>query len=258
MLKPTPSTMPATSSRCALTKTPTTSTRRRRPATMRAASAGSHARGEPGQRMHPTAQAPRSAAIVASSSDVTPQTLMRGTRDMPLASYEGLGGAGRRALAERDRDLGAVGAAHQRDLHLVARLAARDGVDDVLVAAHVAAGDLRDDVAAELDRRAVERRRDVARMDPGLLGRAAGRDRLHERAMADGQVQALEGLVDRQRAHAQEAAVHAAGLLQLGDDLLGGVDRDREADAEVAARAAAAAGLDLRVDADHAAGAVDQ
>src|SRR6476661_4795092 len=177
MLKPTPSTMPATSSRWALTNTPTTSTRRRRPAKMRAASAGSHARGEPGQRMHPTAQAPRSAAIVASSSDVTPQTLMRGTRDMPLASYEGLWGV--------------------------------------------------------------------------------GRDRLHEGAVADRQVQPLEGLVDRQRAHAQEAAVHAPGLLELRDDLLGGVDRDREADPEVAA-AAAAAGLDLRVDADHAARAVDQ
>ena len=92
---------------------------------------------------------------------------------------------------------------------------------------------------------------------PGLLGRAAGRDRLHEGAVADGQVQALQRLVDRQRAHAEEGAVHAPGLLELRDDLLGGVDRDREADADVAA-AAAAAGLDLRVDADHAAGSVDQ
>ena len=45
-----------------------------------------------------------------------------------------------------------------------------------------------------------------------------------------------------------------AAALELGDDIGGGLDRDREADALVAAALA----LDLRVDADHLAGAVDQ
>ena len=229
---------------------------------MRAASAGS----QRARRARPedAARPPRrraSAAIVASSSDVTPQTLMRGARDMPLASYEartsvpaaqpGVLVAGRSPSVTVT--VGAVGAAHERDLHLVARLAPRDGVHDVLVAADVAAGDPRDDVAAELDRRAVERRGDVARVDarPSAAGLPGVTD-CTSAPWPTGRFRPFERLVDRQRAHAQEAAVHAPGLLELREDLLGGVDRDREADAEVAA-AAAAAGLDLRVDADHAA-----
>ena len=42
-------------------------------------------------------------------------------------------------------------------------------------------------------------RRDVAGADARLVGRAAGRDRLHERAVVDGQVEVLERLVDGQR-----------------------------------------------------------
>ena len=53
IVSPIPSTIPATSSSVALTNTPQTWARRRTAAAMRAASAGSHARGEPGHRMQP-------------------------------------------------------------------------------------------------------------------------------------------------------------------------------------------------------------
>ena len=97
--------------------------------------------------------------------------------------------------------------------------------------------------------------RSPARM-PAFVGGAAGRDLLHECAVGDGH-DVLERLVDGQRVDPQVAAVDAAGLLEVGDDLLGGVDRHREADAD-AAVAAAAAGGDLRVDADDLAGRVDE
>ena len=54
----------------------------------------------------------------------------------------------------------------------------------------------------------------------------------------------------------RKACFDLARLLELVRDVVGGVDRDREADADVAA--AAAAGRDLGVDADHAAGGVEQ
>ena len=60
---------------------------------------------------------------------------------------------------------------------------------------------------------------------------------------------------------AEVGVADLAGRAQLGDDALDRVGRDREADADVAGLAAGAAragGLDLRVDADHLAGGVEQ
>ena len=49
------------------------------------------------------------------------------------------------------------------------------------------------------------------------------------------QVERLSERVDRRAGDAEVGALDLAGLLELRDDLLGGVDRDREADADVAA-----------------------
>jgi len=65
------------SSSVALTKTPTMFSVRRSAAPMTWASASSTRRGEPSQKIIPSAQAPASAASWASSSVVMPQCLMR-------------------------------------------------------------------------------------------------------------------------------------------------------------------------------------
>src|SRR3954454_14431422 len=85
----------------------------------------------------------------------------------------------------------------------------------------------------------------VARLQAGLLGGRAGHDRVHARARA---------VLRRHVAHAQIGALDLPAGLDPGDDRLHGVDRYGEADAGVGVAAA----LDLRVDADHAAVAVQQ
>jgi tryptophan synthase alpha chain len=79
-VRPMPSTACATSSRPALTNTPTSCTRRRSARAMPAATAGSHARAEPGQRMKPIAHASSDAASSASSTRVMPHTFTRAMR----------------------------------------------------------------------------------------------------------------------------------------------------------------------------------
>src|SRR5215208_7211971 len=141
------------------------------------------------------------------------------------------------------------------ELDLVAGLVAADDRAEVVGTPDDLVVDLRDDVAAQRDRRPTDLRVDVAAPQTGLRGRAAGRDRLHERAALDRE-QAGEGRVDRLRAHAQVGVLDRALRLQVAKLLLDRVDRDREADADVAV--AGAAGLDLRVDADDAPGRVEQ
>src|SRR4051794_38269845 len=254
-----PSATPVTSSSGALTKTPQTSTCRRRVATMRSASGSAHRRGEPGNRMTPSAQAPASTARLASSRLVIPQNLMRGGRGAVTPPSYGLAGPRslrRRAFGERDLDGLLAAVVDVLDLHLVAALLGADRVGEVVARAGLLAVDRRDDVAAQAHFVAVELRDDVAAADAGLRRRAAGRDRLDERALVDRQVEVAQRLVDRDRVDAEEPAVDAAVLLELREQALRRVDRDREADADVAA--AAAARLDLRVDADHAPGGVEQ
>src|SRR5207245_3568229 len=118
-----------------------------------------------------------------------------------------------------------------------------------------------DDVAAELDlsRRGVGG--DVAAADARLLGRTAVLDALHERPGLDRQVEAGRRAVDGHAAHPEVGVLHGAPVLDLGDDLLGGVDGHGEADPDRAALTAGrvpARGLDLRVDADHTAAGVEQ
>src|SRR3954470_22320910 len=122
-----PSATPVTSSSGALTKTPQTSTCRRRVATMRSASGSAHRRGEPGNRMTPSAHAPASTARLASSRPVIPQNLMRGGRGVVTpASYElSLPGRLRRgAFGEGDLDGLLATVVDQVDLDLVALLLA--------------------------------------------------------------------------------------------------------------------------------------
>ena len=80
---------------------------------------------------------------------------------------------------------------------------------------------------------------------PASAAGRAGVDRADQRAGRRG---ALAG------GEAEVRAVDVAVLDQLRDDVADAVDRDGEADAGVAA----AGGGDLRVDADHAAGGVEQ
>ena len=75
--RPTASTVPAISSSVALTKTPHSWTVRRSAAPIACASASSQRRGEPSQKIIPSAHAPASAARCASSRLVIPQCLMR-------------------------------------------------------------------------------------------------------------------------------------------------------------------------------------
>src|SRR3954468_25081024 len=258
MVSPTPSATAATSSSGALTKTPQISAWRRRVRATRPASGSSQRRGEPANMITPSAHAPASTASRASSRLVMPQNLMRGGGSGTPQSYgpagavrllRGLGGQRR-----RHRPLLAV--AHDVDLHLVALALARDGVGEVVRRRDLLAVDRGDDVAAEPERVAVELGDGVAAPDAGPSRRAAGRHGLHERAVADRQVEVVERAVDPERRHAEEAAVDAAVALELRQEPARGVDRHGEADADVAG--AAAAGLDLRVDPDHATRRVEQ
>src|SRR3954447_2876581 len=206
IVSPIPSATPATSSSGALTNTPQTSTCRRRVATMRSASRSAQRRGEPGNRITPSAHAPASTARLASSRPVIPQNLMRGGRGVVTpASYGGLSRAGslrRGAFGEGDLDGLLAAVVDQVDLDLVALLPPADRLGEVVARADLLAADGGDDVPAEPDLGAVELRDDVAAADAGLRGRAAGRHRLHERALLDRQVEVVQRLVDRHRVDA--------------------------------------------------------
>src|SRR4051812_33977827 len=119
---------------------------------MRSASGSAQRRGEPGNRITPSAQAPASTARLASSRPVIPQNLMRGGRGLVTPPSYGLAlsrSLGRRALGERRLDGQLATAADQVDLHLVALLLARDRVGEVVARADLLAVDRGDDVAAE-------------------------------------------------------------------------------------------------------------
>src|SRR3954453_4634246 len=258
MVSPTPSATAATSSSGALTKTPQTSACRRSVRAIRSASGISQRRGEPGKKIMPSAHAPASTASRASSRLVRPQNLIRGGESGTPQSY-GLAGAVRLRGGlggERRRHRPLLAVADDVDLHLVALALARDGVGEFVSRRYPLAVDRGDDVAAEPERVAVELGDGVAAPDAGLRGRAAGRHGLDEGAVPHRQVEVVERAVDPERRHAEEAAVDAAVALEVGQEPAGGVDRDGEADADVAVTAAA--GLDLRVDPDHAAGGVEQ
>src|SRR5919202_764257 len=259
IVRPTPSATPATSSSGALTNTPQISAWRRSARAIRSASSSSQRRGDPGKRITPSAHAPASTARRASSRLVMPQNLMRGGRAAGTPPSYGLARAvrlRRRTRGERDLDRPLVPGTNDVDPDLVALALARDGVGEVVGGADPLAVDGGDDVAAEADRVAVELGDDVAAPDAGLGRRAAGRHGLHERAVADRQVEVGQGAVDPERRHAEEAAVDAPVLLEVRQQPPRRVDGDREADADVAV--AASAGLELRVDADDAAGRVEQ
>src|SRR4051794_12255892 len=119
-----PSAVPVTSSSGALTKTPQTSTWRRSAATMRSAAGSEQRRGEPGNRITPSAHAPASAARLASSSVVIPQNLMRGGRGVVTPPSYGLGRRStvsrrlRRAGRQRDLRAQLLAVANELDLDL--------------------------------------------------------------------------------------------------------------------------------------------
>jgi hypothetical protein len=61
-------------------------------------------------------------------------------------------------------------------------------------------------------------------------------------ALSAGQVEVLQRAVDGQRLDSQIAPIDPSGLLELRDDLLGGVDRHGEPDPDVRVAAVAAGG----------------
>ena len=97
---------------------------------------------------------------------------------------------------------------------------------------------------------------DVARLDAGLLGRAAGLDAAHQRADRLAEADRLGDLLASPGAMTtpMRPRITRPPARSCSDDAHRLVDRDRERDAHVAARAA----VDLRVDADHLAAHVDQ
>src|SRR6185503_10589295 len=123
-----------------------------------------------------------------------------------------------------------LAAALDDDLGLLPRLARRDRGGDVVRSRDLAPVDLGDLVAV---------------LQPRLGGRPAGDDAADDRA---GEI--LRVAV----ADAEVGALDLAAVLDLRHHELDRGHRDREADTGVGA----AAGLDLRVDADHAAVAVEQ
>ena len=170
----------------------------------------------------------------------------------PLPSTARLG----RSLRKLDGDGPLVAAAKQGELERVARLLRIDRGDHVVHAGDRRAVDGGDHVAAGADPLAGDRDLGVARLDPGLGRGAVGDDGLDQGAAVLVEVEHI-GDLRRQvgAADADERVLDLARGDQLLGDLLGGVDRDREADADVAARLT---GLDLRVDPDHLALGVDQ
>ena len=87
-------------------------------------------------------------------------------------------------------------------------------------------------IVRRLDGHALDRHDDIAGLDPRLRGRTAGLDFVDQRA---GRLRETERGRQR-RVHglnhdAELAAPDGAGREELGNDLLHGVDRDREADA---------------------------
>src|SRR3954464_2671723 len=129
IVSPRPSATPATSSSGALTNTPQISAWRRRAPEIRPGAGGGRRRGEPLNRMRPSAQAPASTARWASSRPVIPQNLMRGGRGAGTPASYGLSlPAGlRRSGGELDLDSLVVAVAEELDLHLVTLLAVRHG-----------------------------------------------------------------------------------------------------------------------------------
>ena len=103
---------------------------------------------------------------------------------------------------------------------------------------------------------AVERQHEVAGLQPGARGRAAGRDIREDDAGIDRREAERLGQQrrDRLRVHADVAATHAAGLADLREDVADDVARRGEADTLVAAGLR----VDQRADADQPALGIDQ
>src|SRR5690606_35402122 len=102
---------------------------------------------------------------------------------------------------------------------------------------------------------AIEGQDHVADPDARLFGGAARLDPGDQGADRAIQAQRIgKGTRDLLHLYADQSATHTAIGLQLLYDVLGDVDGDGEADAHVAART----GEDLRIDADHLAGQVEQ
>src|SRR3954451_11851925 len=138
IVRPMPSATPVTSSSGALTNTPQISACRRHDAAMRSASGKAQRRGEPGNRISPSAQAPASTARFASSRPGIPQNLMRGGRGVVTPASYGLSlpvGL-RRPGGELHLDGHPMAVAQELELDLVALLVARDRGGELLLRAH--------------------------------------------------------------------------------------------------------------------------
>ena len=256
----------ATSSRVALTNTPATSTRRCSSAPISSAvrqRARARAAGPEDQAERPRAEvrARRGVGERGDSADLDPRhgpMVGPGTRlraavvVVPQPPCVRVG----RALAELDRGGLLVVAAVVRDLDRVAGLVARRSPRPRRRARSP---------CARRPRRSGRRPASIPvdgggapAAQAGLVGGAAlARPRWSRaRRRSIGRLRSLAISPDHRGHHdAEVGALDLAAGAELGEQPLGGVDRDREADAH---RAAAAARGDLGVDADHAAVRVQQ
>src|ERR671915_178099 len=241
----------ATSSSGAFTNTPTSSSRRCSSDPIASASSIAQTRGLSGQKIIPSAQAPRSATRRASAGSVTPHILTRVVTRPRLRAEGHALEIKRWALREREgrpvlflelpaaellwplaqlhADGSLVVAAVDLELRRVAGLHAGNGGHHVVGGPDRLAVDRHDHVAGpgEVARQLIDLRAAQARL---LRGRAL-----------------LHALDERSGFHGE--------IRLLREVLLHGVDRHREPDAH---RALAATGGDLRVDADHSALRVEQ
>src|SRR3954468_5224945 len=182
-----------------------------------------------------------------------------GLRDHPAAAATATARTGARAvdvgrpLVQRDAD-GLLGvAAVERDVDLVARLVGGDRVRDRVLVLHVLAVDRDDHVGAGSD---ALRGAGAAAPETRLGGRAAGSDLDDQRAVIDRKIEVVGELrVHALHLNAEVGALDRLAGLELRELVLDRVDRDGEADAH---GSLTAAGLDLRVDADHAPVGVEQ
>src|SRR5262249_39589512 len=141
---------------------------------------------------------------------------------------------------------------------LVPGLVPADAVAQLLVGRDLPAVEADDDVAADPVRDAANDHPSHAALEARLVRTAALLDLLDEKARRDRKLeQPGELLGDRRDRDADGRVLGLPGLDDLGRDVADRVDRDREPDADVALLPGRTR-RDLRGDADHATGCVDQ
>src|SRR5215211_712086 len=175
----------------------------------------------------------------------------------PVVGLLWLGAAAQlvRALGELDFRRVQFVAAVVLDLDRVAGMVVLDRRGHVVRVVDLLAVDLHEQIAAARD--VAARVAALAAAQAGVVGGAVVHGLLDQSAVVHGQVEILRDVIVHVRhGHSEIGALDLVALTQLGEQRLGGVDRDREADPHRAL--ARPAGGDLGVDPDNATARVEQ